>query len=117
MKSTWFKLVSVLALAAAFSIPARSARANDAGSITADILVGRPLCLVATIVGGAVFVLALPVAATSGSIDGTAEALVLKPARATFTRPLGDFDSQDFSAKKAKSQRLAHHKGKAAKKN
>jgi hypothetical protein len=31
------------------------------------------------------------VAATSGSIHTSAEALVLKPARATFIRPLGDF--------------------------
>jgi hypothetical protein len=43
------------------------------------------------VVGGAIFVISLPVAAISGSIDSAAHALVVKPARATFVRPLGDF--------------------------
>ncbi len=59
-------------------------------AVAADVLVVRPLCFLATIIGSAVFVVALPVAAISKSTGATAKALVVKPARATFTRPLGD---------------------------
>ena len=59
----------------------------------ADALVVRPVCLVATVIGSAVFVVALPWAAASGSIKKAAHALVVRPAAATFTRPLGDMDA------------------------
>ncbi len=63
----------------------------DPAAVAADAVLGRPLCFATTVVGAALFVVTLPVAATSKSIGSTAEALVLKPGRATFTRPLGDF--------------------------
>jgi hypothetical protein len=56
----------------------------------ADVLVVRPACFVATILGSALFIVALPVAAISKSTKQTANALVAAPARATFSRPLGD---------------------------
>jgi hypothetical protein len=59
----------------------------------ADALVVRPACLAATVVGSAVFVVALPAALISKSVKKTANALVVKPANATFTRPLGDMDA------------------------
>ena len=37
--------------------------------------------------------IALPWAAASRSIKETAQMLVIKPAQATFTRPLGDMDA------------------------
>ncbi len=83
-------LAAILALAFSF-LYVTSAKAQDEVAVAADALVARPLCFVATIVGSAVFVVALPVAATSGSIDSTAEVLVKRPAWATFGRPLGDF--------------------------
>lgn len=58
-----------------------------------DVIVARPLGLAATALGSAFFVISLPFAAMTGGIDDSAEALVLTPARATFTRPLGDFES------------------------
>jgi hypothetical protein len=61
--------------------------------VAADALVVRPACLVATVVGSAVFVVALPWAAISKTVKKTANALVAKPANATFTRPLGDMDA------------------------
>jgi hypothetical protein len=61
--------------------------------VAADALVVRPACLVATVVGSAVFLVALPVAAISKSVKKTADALVVKPANATFTRPMGDMDA------------------------
>ena len=59
-------------------------------AVAADVLVVRPVCFVATIVGSALFVIALPVAAISKSTRQTAHVLVGIPARATFTRPVGD---------------------------
>lgn len=70
--------------------------AFDDGSfeaVAADALVVRPFSFVATIVGSAIFIIALPVAAISNSTSQTAEALVLKPGRATFTRPMGELSS------------------------
>jgi hypothetical protein len=59
----------------------------------ADALVVRPACFVATAVGSVVFVVALPWAAISKSVKRTANTLVVKPANATFTRPLGDMEA------------------------
>ena len=61
--------------------------------MAADVLVVRPACLVATVVGSAVFVVALPAAAMSKSVKKAADTLVVKPANATFTRPLGDMEA------------------------
>jgi hypothetical protein len=61
------------------------------GSIVADALLVRPACLIATIVGGALFIITLPVAVPSKSVHRVAKSLVAKPADATFKRPLGDF--------------------------
>ena len=66
--------------------------AANAGAVVIDTVLARPACLVATIVGSAFFVISLPVAVTSKSVHRTAEALVVKPAEATFKRPLGDFE-------------------------
>ncbi len=73
--------------------PARAADVDDSVAVAADVLVVRPVCLVATVIGSVLFVVALPVAATSKSIKQTARTLVVKPAKATFTRPVGDMDA------------------------
>jgi hypothetical protein len=88
------KLVSILCAVALLTMATSTCRASsrDPGLVVADAVIVRPLCLVATIVGSAFFVVSLPVAATSGSIHRAADALVVGPARATFTRPLGDID-------------------------
>jgi hypothetical protein len=69
------------------------ADSQDPLMVVGDVALARPGCFLATIVGAVVFVVALPIAATSGSVKQTADTLVLTPARATFTRPLGDFSS------------------------
>jgi hypothetical protein len=66
---------------------------NSFEAVAADAIVVRPMGFVATVLGSALFVISLPVAAISGSTHQTAEALVAKPARFTFTRPLGDLTS------------------------
>jgi hypothetical protein len=62
-------------------------------AVTADVLLVRPCCFVATVLGSAVFVLALPVAAISKSTDKAADALLKAPAKATFERPVGDLSA------------------------
>ena len=77
---------------------ATSACAYDSSSsvvVAGDVLLARPVCLAATIVGSAIFVVDLPVALLSKSTAKTAQTLVVKPAQATFTRPLGDFDNME----------------------
>ena len=70
-------------------------RAGDDNSIAAiaDVVLVRPGCFVATVLGSSVFVLALPFAAMSHSVKQTADTLVITPAQATFTRPVGDFSN------------------------
>jgi hypothetical protein len=70
-------------------------RASDDNSIATitDVTLVRPGCFVATVIGTAFFIVALPIAAISGSVKQTADTLVVSPAQATFTRPLGDFST------------------------
>ena len=72
--------------------PARASVDNSV-EVVGDLALVRPGCFLVTILGSAVFVVALPFAAASGSIKTTADTLVVHPAQATFTRPLGDFSS------------------------
>ena len=67
----------------------------DAPMMIADVIIARPAGLVCIVLGSAAFVLALPFAITSGSVDPVARALVVAPFRYTFTRPVGDFGSAE----------------------
>jgi len=89
------KLLSAICAAAILSISANtaSAESDDDLKVAADTLVVRPVCLVATAIGTGLFVISLPIAAISRSIKKTARVLVIRPARATFTRPLGDMEA------------------------
>jgi hypothetical protein len=90
------KLVTTICVLAISLGGAASSYAGENGGpmeVAADALVIRPACLVATVIGSAVFVVALPVAAISKSVKKTANVLVVKPANATFTRPMGDMDA------------------------
>jgi hypothetical protein len=95
MKRNLLGLFCALAVAWLGSSKATAANQNpDAGAATiADIAIVRPVCLAATVVGSAFFVVSLPLAFLTHSVDKTADALVRAPARATFTRPLGDMDA------------------------
>ncbi len=92
MKARVITIVCVLAVGLGGAV---SSSAEESGPLTvvADFVVVRPACLVATVVGSAFFVVSLPVAAMSKSVKKTANTLVVKPANATFTRPLGDMDA------------------------
>jgi hypothetical protein len=88
-------LTAICVLAVSLGGAASSSASDDSGPLTvaADVVVIRPACLVATVVGSAFFVVSLPVAAISKSVKKTADTLVVRPAKATFTRPVGDMDA------------------------
>jgi hypothetical protein len=65
--------------------------ASTAAAMVVDVFIARPGGFVGTILGTAVFILALPFAALSGSIEPVARTLVTEPFKFTFTRPVGDF--------------------------
>jgi hypothetical protein len=66
---------------------------TDVAAAVADVTLTRPVCFALTVAGSGLFVLALPFAAASHSVKETANLLVVKPAKATFTRPVGDLDA------------------------
>jgi hypothetical protein len=92
MKTKLLTTLLVLAISLACVNPC-AANQGDPLDVIADVVVVRPFCLVATVIGSAFFVASLPIAAISGSVKKTAHTLVVKPARATFTRPLGDVEA------------------------
>jgi hypothetical protein len=64
----------------------------DSGAMAADLIFVRPFSLVASVLGAAIFVVALPFTLPSGSADEAGRALVTRPLEYTFNRRLGDFD-------------------------
>jgi hypothetical protein len=96
--SDWQKWIIVPALALMGATPVfaldqeQVRREPTTNEVLADALVARPLGLVGTIIGAATFVVALPFTIPSGTTDRAAEALVAKPARYTFKRPIGQMD-------------------------
>jgi len=88
------KTLSVLcALVVGWAGTSSALASDDPAAIVVDTVLVRPACLVTTVLGSVFFVVALPFAAASKSIHKTAHALVVTPAQATFTRPLGDLDA------------------------
>lgn len=81
-------LVAMPVPAVAQSEPVTGDRATD---MVLDVVVLRPLGLVATVLGTALTVVALPFTIPSGSVGASAHALIVRPAEYTFKRPLGDF--------------------------
>ena len=85
---------SALCLAVALSTPMAWAQGSidedpNAFAMTGDLLVARPIGLVMTLVGGAAFLVSLPLTALAGSVGESAEMLVVGPAKTTFMRCLG----------------------------
>jgi hypothetical protein len=86
-------VIALLCLAVfAAGTPRGVASSADPGAIAVDVLLVRPFCLLGTICGSAIFVISLPIAVPSKSVRSAANALVIKPAQATFTRPLGELE-------------------------
>ena len=99
MKKTLCALIAAFTLFASI-VPAQAAPMQDeAPSSTAivfDVLFTRPLGIVATAVGTAVFIVGLPFTIPTRSVGMTADKLIADPIRFTFKRPVGDLD--DFNS-------------------
>ena len=67
---------------------------DEGMNITMDLLLARPASLAATVLGTALFIVALPFAIPSGSVGTMACALVVTPCKYTFVRPVGDFSAK-----------------------
>jgi hypothetical protein len=101
----YFRVFVLFLLAAALIInplPALSADNKDAernrpvnppdpGIIIVDLVAVRPVGILATLAGSAVFVVAAPFALLGGNTEDVFESLVVDPATFTFKRPLGEF--------------------------
>lgn len=66
--------------------------APSAVAMAADLLVARPIGLVATVLGTGLFIVQLPLAIFTREVADPGRKLVVEPARYTFTRPLGEMD-------------------------
>ncbi|MDQ7786333.1 MAG: hypothetical protein RDU01_01875 [Thermodesulfovibrionales bacterium] len=87
------KKIVILLTLCGFLLNANAAFAayDDEFLVIGDLAIARPLGIVVTVAGSALFVVSLPFALTSGSVNNTADKLVGEPFRFTFKRPLGDF--------------------------
>jgi len=101
---------ALLALATVMPATVYAAEVEEtpsAGAMVGDLLIARPLLLVTTVAGTAVYLVSLPFTLLGGNAGEAAEVLVLDPAAATFTRCLGcentnrdtsDVDDSDYQA-------------------
>ena len=88
------------ALAAAllsFSVPSVAAEsvvddAPSAEAMTFDLFIMRPLSLAGTVVGTAIYIVALPFNLLTLNLAEPGRRLVVEPAKYTFVRDLGDLD-------------------------
>lgn len=69
--------------------PSYAIQNPPAFAMMGDLLIARPLLLVATVLGAGVFVVSLPFTALGGGVGDAGTALVVDPAKATFVRCLG----------------------------
>jgi hypothetical protein len=94
MQTTFANYLKAIMLALILAIPS-AAWANtieekpSALAMSGDALFVRPVMLVTTIVGGAIFIISSPFAALGGNIDESFEQLVKNPFETTFVRCLG----------------------------
>ena len=72
--------------------PKRVGNPPDPGVMAVDLIAVRPLGLVATLAGSAVFIVSIPFSALGGNTEDAWESLVVDPATFTFKRPLGEFE-------------------------
>lgn len=89
--------VAVAALAFCAAAPASDDplepdTAPTAEQMALDLIIVRPLSLVGTLLGTAVFIVALPINVLTLNFSDPARRLILEPAKYTFVRPLGDLE-------------------------
>ncbi len=64
----------------------------DPAIMIIDLILIRPLGLIATIGGSVFFIISSPFSLLGDNVDDAWESLVVSPAKYTFKRPLGEFD-------------------------
>ncbi len=78
---------------------------RTAGAMAIDAIAVRPLGLIATALGTGIFLVSLPFSALGGNVDQAARSLVVAPARFTFVRPLGEYNSTQYHSVPARHWR------------
>lgn len=91
MKKTSIAMLVVCTLIMS-TTPAFASEPTDGMGIVADVLIARPVGLVSIVFGTAMYIVSLPFAIPSGSVEKAGKLLVSDPFNYTFCRPLGDFD-------------------------
>jgi hypothetical protein len=102
------KTIVVVSTMLMFVLPLQSQAAEikespSAAAMVFDGIIVRPITLVATVIGGALWIVTLPFSLLGGNAGEAGETLVLEPAAATFLRCLGctnngrkiEFDDED----------------------
>jgi len=84
-------------LAGAFLLTSTPAQAAEEygwrfASVTTDIFIARPFTFLATILGGAIWTVSLPVTAPTRTSEEAFDALVRRPWELTVDRELGEYD-------------------------
>lgn len=92
MKKAFIAFLLILALVAS-ATPALAYEASDA-DVACDVLLARPVGILAIVAGSAVFVVSLPFSLPTGSVPKVAQRMILDPVEFTFVRPVGNFDYQ-----------------------
>ena len=67
------------------------AREPGGGAMIYDLVVLRPVGIVATAVGSVAWLISLPFSALGDNVDQATDKLVKTPGKFTFVRPLGEF--------------------------
>jgi hypothetical protein len=95
LKNTIIIFIAVSVLAVPFSAFAAEdlnvKKEISAGAMAADTLTLRPLGVISLVAGFGLFVISSPFSAAGGNIGKAWNAMVTKPAKFTFARPLGEF--------------------------
>jgi diacylglycerol kinase len=84
-------LIIIATVLFAFTATLSFAADNQDQAMIGDILILRPLGLLATAVGAIVQGIGLPVSLLGGNAKEAGDTLVVAPAKFTFVRPVGDF--------------------------
>ncbi|MFW0757119.1 multidrug transporter [Pseudomonas sp. H11T01] len=87
--SVGLQTLPVLASDGSSGDPSYTIQNPPAFAMIGDLLIARPLLVVATVIGAGVFVVSLPFTAFGGGIGEAGQALVLDPGKAAFARCLG----------------------------
>lgn len=83
----------------------------NAGVMTADLVIARPIGVVVTVLGTAAFLVSLPFTLLAGNASDAAETLMIAPAQTTFMRCLGctqtGYSYRDIDKNEARKARNA----------